>query len=377
MRIGFDAKRAYHNSTGLGNYSRTLMSGLMTYYPEHMYFGFNPNQSNLLSFDQNKNYTEINPSSSIHKLFTNLWRSKWMISDIEQLDLNIYHGLSNELPSGIQESQTKSVVTIHDLIFEHYPHQYKALDVKIYHKKFQQACINSNHIIAISEATKQDIVNQYAIPESKITVCLQAVNERFSQTFESQQLDSIRKKYNLPARYFISVGSIIERKNLLNVCKAFKQIHNKEIGLVVVGKGSAYKHTIQDYLSENGLEHKVLFLEDYFPSDRINADLPILYKMAIGLLYPSRMEGFGLPILEAYYAETAVLTSNCSSLEEIGSGAAILIDPDDVEQLSLQMNTLANDEEFRKYHIDLGAQKRMEFTSKKHVDQVMKVYESL
>jgi glycosyltransferase involved in cell wall biosynthesis len=377
MRIGFDAKRAYHNSTGLGNYSRTLMSGLMTYYPEHMYFGFNPNQSNLLSFDQNKNYTEINPSSSIHKLFTNLWRSKWMISDIEQLDLNIYHGLSNELPSGIQESQTKSVVTIHDLIFEHFPHQYKAFDVKIYHQKFQQACINSNHIIAISEATKQDIVNLYAIPENKITVCLQAVDERFSQNFESQQLDTIRKKYNLPERYFISVGSIIERKNLMNVCKAFKQIQDQEIGLVVVGKGSAYKNTIQDYLNENGLEQKVLFLEDHFPSDGINTDLPILYKMAIGLLYPSRMEGFGLPILEAYHAGTAVLTSNCSSLEEIGRGAAILIDPDDVEQLSLQMNTLADDEEFRKYHIHLGTQKSMEFTSKKHVDQVMKVYESL
>jgi len=300
-----------------------------------------------------------------------------MISDIEQLNLGIYHGLSNELPSGIQNSQTKSVVTIHDLIFEHYPHQYKALDVKIYHRKFNQACINSNHIIAISEATKQDVVKQYAIPESKITVCLQAVDERFGQNLETQELDIIRQKYNLPARYFISVGSIIERKNLLNVCKAFKQIQDREIGLVVVGKGSTYKHTIQDYLKENGLEPKVLFLEDHFPSEGINTDLPALYQMAIGLLYPSRMEGFGIPILEAYHAGTPVLTSNCSSLLEIGQGAAILIDPDDVEQLSLQMNTLAKDEEFRKYHIHLGTQKRIEFTSKKHVDQVMQVYQSL
>lgn len=377
MRIGFDAKRAYHNTTGLGNYSRTLMSGLITYYPEHLYFGFNPKQSDQYLFEKSKNYTEVNPKGSIHKIFTNLWRSKWMISDIEQLNLNVYHGLSNELPSGIQDSQTKSVVTIHDLIFEHYPQQYKALDVKIYHQKFKQACKNSDHIIAISEATKQDVVNQYAIPESKITVCLQAVDERFDQNFEPQQLDSIRKKYNLPARYFISVGSIIERKNLLNTCIAFKQIQDQEIGLVVVGKGTAYKRTIQDYLSENGLEQKVLFLEDHFPSEGINTDLPALYQMAIGLLYPSRMEGFGIPILEAYHAGTAVLTSNCSSLLEIGGGAAILIDPDDVEQLSIQMNTLAKDEEFRKYHIHLGTQKSMEFTSKKHVDQVMKVYESL
>jgi glycosyltransferase involved in cell wall biosynthesis len=377
MRIGFDAKRAYHNSTGLGNYSRTLMKGIMTTYPQYLYYGFNPKLVDQKLFEQIVNYTEVNPSGSFHKLFTNLWRSKWMMSDIEQLNLNIYHGLSNELPSGIQDSATKSIVTIHDLIFEHFPHQYKALDVKIYHQKFQQACINSDHIIAISEATKKDIVNQYAIPESKITVCLQAVDERFGQSFESNECDIIRKKYNLPARFFISVGSIIERKNLMNVCKAFKQIHNQQIGLVVVGKGTAYKSTIQDYLSENGLEQKVLFLEDHFPSEGINTDLPLLYQMAIGLLYPSRMEGFGLPVLEAYQAGTAVLTSNCSSLEEIGRGAAILIDPDDVEQLAYEMNNLVNDEEFRLHHIRLGTQKGKEFTSKIHVDQVMQVYQSL
>ncbi|HWR32568.1 MAG TPA: glycosyltransferase, partial [Chitinophagaceae bacterium] len=169
MNIGFDAKRAYHNQTGLGHYSRNLLTALSDYYPQHKYYLFNPEHSTLFR-PVAENIHEIQPTSFFHKMMTSAWRSSWVKKDLKKFDIKLYHGLSHEIPIGIHKTGIKSVVTIHDLIHERYPEQYNAIDVKIYRKKFRYACAHADKIIAISGQTKKDIVEFYKTTEDKITV---------------------------------------------------------------------------------------------------------------------------------------------------------------------------------------------------------------
>lgn len=374
MRIGFDAKRAYHNSTGLGNYSRTLMNGLMHFYPKHEYYGFNPVRNLNYSVGFNAKYIEVNPTSFLDKCLPSLWRSSRMKKEINELKIDVFHGLSNELPTGIEKCTSRNVVTIHDLIFEYYPEQYNASDVKIYRHKFKKACDVAHEIIAISEATKQDIIKLYGVDSSKITVCYQSCDDRFLNRFSESEFQQLNKRYSLPDQYFISVGSIIERKNLLKVCSAFSKLDHNNIGLVVVGKGNEYKQKVVDLIKKEGIEHQVIFLEDHFSSADIFRDLPLLYQRSIGLIYPSQMEGFGIPIVEAFSSAIPVITSNCSSMQEIGQGATLLIDPSDEAQYIDAFQTILGNDSDRKQLIQKGTEALAKFTTEQFVRSVMDVY---
>ncbi len=363
MRIGFDAKRAYHNSTGLGNYSRTLMKGLMQYYPMHEYYGFNPTKNSNIHLGFDRKYIEINPTQLLHRLLPSLWRSKWMTKEITANELSIYHGLSNELPMGIEHCNSKNIVTIHDLIFEYYPEQYKASDVKIYRHKFKKACQIAHRIIAISEATKNDIVDLYGINSTKISVVYQSCDDRFLKRYTHEEVAILKNKYSLPPQYFITVGSIIERKNLMQICSAFSKLDHKKIGLVVIGKGKEYKEKVIDFLKKNNIEQRVIFMEDLYPSADLFRDLPLLYQQSLGLIYPSQMEGFGIPIVEAFSAGIPVITSNCSSMKEIGQGAALLIDPSDEEQYRLAFQALLTSDDQRNQLIKHGTATLSKYTT--------------
>ena len=134
--------------------------------------------------------------------------------DLLKDKIEIYHGLSHEIPSGIQKTGIKTAVTIHDLIFEKYPDQFNPLDVLIYRKKFRYACERSNLIIAVSEQTKKDISEIYGISGEKIRVCYQSCRPDFFVEPAETVLRSAQQKFNLPEKYFLYVGSIIERKKI-------------------------------------------------------------------------------------------------------------------------------------------------------------------
>jgi glycosyltransferase involved in cell wall biosynthesis len=202
MKIAFDAKRAYQNTTGLGNYSRTLISSLATFHNQHSYYLCSPKPTNLFDVSTFSNIENIVPENFLAQTLRSAWRSNWVKKDLQKKAIHIYHGLSNEIPIGIQKTQVRSVVTIHDLIFERYPEQYNFIDVKIYRQKFRYACRNANHIIAISNQTKQDLIDFYNIAEDKITVCYQSCNPAFSKNIDDAEKKRIKSKYNLPENFF-------------------------------------------------------------------------------------------------------------------------------------------------------------------------------
>jgi glycosyltransferase involved in cell wall biosynthesis len=382
MNIGFDAKRAYHNGTGLGHYSRTLVHSLSEYYPEHQYYLFNPKSSSLFQIKGN-NIHEILPNGLFNKLFTSAWRSSWVKKDLLKYKIDLYHGLSHEIPLGIQQTGIKSVVTIHDLIHERYPEQYNPVDVKIYNKKFRYACAHADKIIAISEQTRNDLVDFYKPPEKKIVVCYQSCNPAFGKTVSEEEKKKIRSVYGLPEKFFLYVGSIMERKNLLNICKAVFLLRNEtDAPLIVIGDGSKYKQKVKDYILQNGLSKRIIFLSEN-PTAKSSAsfqtavDFPAIYQSAIAMIYPSFFEGFGIPVLEALWSKLPVITSNVSCLPEAGGNAAYYVNPASAEEIAEGMKKIYSDKITAASMIEKGWQHAQNFTQQKCAATVMEVYKSL
>jgi glycosyltransferase involved in cell wall biosynthesis len=382
MNIGFDAKRAFHNVTGLGHYSRILIRSLAEYYPGHQYYLFNPKPSHIFSIKGNTIH-EVLPSGFINKSFSAAWRSSWVISDLKRLKINLYHGLSHEIPVGISKTGIKSVVTIHDLIHERHPEQYNAIDVKIYSKKFRYACAHADRVIAISEQTKRDIIEFYATPEEKISVCYQGCNPAFGVQVSPEEKQRIKKLYGLPDEYFLYVGSLIERKNLLNICKAIALLKNEmNIPLVVIGNGKKYKKQVKEYIKLAGMEDRIIFISDNpsvksLPSFRSAVDFPAIYQMAAAMIYPSFFEGFGIPVLEALWSRLPVITSNISCLPEAGGAGAYYVNPASPEEIAAGMKKIYCEKNFADNMRAKGWHHAQNFTPQKHAEAVINVYKSV
>jgi glycosyltransferase involved in cell wall biosynthesis len=375
MNIGFDAKRVYQNTTGLGHYSRTLVTSLAKYFANNEYYLFAPKLTDIFNTDNFKNIHNITPSSFPSTVLKAAWRSNWVKKDLLQNKIDIYHGLSHEIPFGIGKKNIKSVVTIHDLIFERYPKQFNKIDVHIYRRKFKYACANADKIIAISEQTKKDIIDFYKIDERKIEVCYQSCNDIFRQ--------KIKELYGLPDKFFLTVGSIIERKNLLTIVKALQQLKNDiNIPLVVIGNGGGYKALVKDYIAKNNLQNDVIFLSDKegikdLAGFKNSADFPAIYQQAVAMIYPSTFEGFGIPVLEALCSRVPVITSNVSCLPEAGGDAALLIDPFSVNEMTAAMKKVFNDVNFATEMKAKGLIHAEKFSQEKTATAVMNVYKKL
>ena len=345
MRIGFDAKRAFHNGTGLGHYSRTLLQSLSDFFPEHEYFLFNPKKRSPFAV-KGDHLRKVNPAKLLHRAFPSAWRSSWVKKDLSRLGIDLYHGLSHEIPVGIRRTGVRSVVTIHDLIHERYPEQYNPVDVRIYRKKFRRACREADAVIAISRQTRDDIIQFYGTEPEKIKICYQSCHPAFAEKVSEAAKDAIRRKYGLPPAYYLYVGSIIERKNLLNICRAMLLVEkDKALPLVVIGDGGAYKKKVKQFVDQHQLGERVVFLSEFTndPGFRTATDFPAIYQSATAMIYPSFFEGFGVPVLEALTAGVPVITSSVSCLPEAGGDAAYYVDPSRPDQIAEGMLKILNE----------------------------------
>ncbi|WP_442266263.1 glycosyltransferase family 4 protein [Tenacibaculum sp. ZS6-P6] len=368
MRIGFDAKRAFHNTTGLGNYSRDLIRILSEYFPDEDYYLYNTKPKKVDRLDMSK-LTEILPETKFWKKFSSIWRQGPINNQIKKDRIQVYHGLSGEIPRNLHKTGTKSIVTIHDLIFVRYPKLYSFFDRKIHFNKFKYAAHNSDRIIAISEQTKQDIIEFLKVDPSKIDVVYQGCHAIFKEKVTEEQKTIVKKKFNLPDQFILNVGTIEERKNLLSIVKAIKDI---DITLVVAGRKTKYYDEVQEYINTNNLHNKVIFLGGVDLKE-----LATLYQAAKVFLYPSIFEGFGIPIIEALYSKTPVITTNGGVFPEAGGPNSIYVEPYNIEQLSLEITTLLDDKTKQKVIAEQGYVFVQKFNDKAIANQLMKVYKSV
>jgi glycosyltransferase involved in cell wall biosynthesis len=180
MRIGFDAKRAFFNRSGLGNYSRDTIHSLFQHFPGNDFFLYTPSTKNALSWKyDNPNLYICTSSKRIGKIGQAYWRSFLLNKRLQSDGIDLYHGLSNELPYHLEKTGIKSVVTIHDLIFMHHPEWYKPVDRLIYRKKFNHSSRIADRVVTVSRQTQHDLVNFFGIEKRKIEVIYQGCNNAF------------------------------------------------------------------------------------------------------------------------------------------------------------------------------------------------------
>lgn len=375
MRIGFDGKRAVQNFTGLGNYSRYIVDILCQFGPENEYVLYAPKKRENKRLDKlTKQYQQLQlsyPTTSSWKKFSSLWRVWGVTRQLEKEKIDIFHGLSNELPLNIHQSEVKSIVTIHDLIFLRYPQYYHSIDRKIYTYKFRKACENADKIIAISKCTKRDIIEFFRIPADKIEVVYQGCDPSFIHPVAEEKKREVRAKYQLPDHYILNVGSIEERKNALSAVQALMMLP-EQIHLVIVGRHTEYTDKVEHFIKENKLEERVHIISNV-PFD----DLPAFYQLAEIFVYPSRFEGFGIPIIEALYSGIPVVAATGSCLEEAGGPDSIYVHPDDIKGMADALKQIYTDPERKKNMIEKGHSFAKRFSEEKQAEEILNIYKKL
>ncbi|MEM8928115.1 MAG: glycosyltransferase family 1 protein, partial [Bacteroidota bacterium] len=367
-RIGYDAKRIFHNQTGLGNYGRDIIRILTKHSKVSAFYLFNTKKSRLETLVAMER-TKIVYPMGIWKNFTSLWRLFGQWRQIKRLKLDGYHGLSGEIPIQIKRSDIPKIVTIHDLIFLSHPHFYNIWDRIIYRFKFQYAVNVANHVIAISEQTKLDIIKFFKIRAHKITVIYQGCNEAFKKEYSKEELEATRIKFGLPKEYIINVGTIQERKNVLSLVKAIK---GTPYHLVLVGREKSYAAKVHQYIQKNRLTNQVIFLKGIDVNE-----LAMTYQNATVFCYPSVCEGFGIPIIEAMYSKIPVIVTRGGCFPEAAGPDAIYIEPYDIEDIRTKLHWVFSQPEERKL-IAMKGYTYVQRFSDKNVDKVlMKLYKSV
>lgn len=370
MIIGFDAKRAFVNRAGLGNYSRNTLASLNKYFPQHSYVLFTSEFRTKL-FKEYPLFDIVAPASRFCRIFGSYWRSFVLTRKLRERNIQLFHGLSNELPAGIHKTGIPSVVTIHDLIFMSFPMWYKRIDRRIYLEKVKYACANATKIIAISESTRKDLIRQLDVDPSKIEVIYQSISERFFFNSVKDYNNEVLAKFNLPEHYLLTVGTVEPRKNHLAVLKAIHQ-YNLDIAYVIVGKATPYKDELVKYITLNRLGNKVYFLHDVSDSD-----IPSLYQQATCMVYLSHYEGFGLPVVEAMASGCPVIASSVSCLPEIGAEAALYCDPNDEAGLGQQLIDIMGSQELTASMKEKGKKRAQFFHPENRVNALMRLYMDL
>lgn len=368
MNIGFDAKRIFFNRSGLGNYGRNMLSYLEKYFSDNVYFLFTPIKSGKIDVALSNSSQVVEPQG-VNLLGNNVyWRTRGLLNEDVFDKLDVFHGLSNELPIGISRKKVKSILTVHDLIFVRFKEFYNFIDTKIYISKMKKSCAEADRIIAISNQTKNDLIEFLNISPDRINVVYQGCSDIFLHRATATDFVDVKRKYNLPENYILNVGTIEPRKNALLIVKSLLAC-KIDVPLVLVGRETGYVKKIREIILKNNLQKQVIIL-----NNADFCDFPAIYQGASAFVYPSIFEGFGIPILEAFNSEAPVIVSDIDIFKEVAGEAAMFFKSNDEQSLGEAIVKMLSDNTKRDKFIELG-RKRADFFSGKNVaNSLMNVY---
>ena len=375
MNIAFDAKRITNNATGLGNYSRFVLEALTEYRPENRYLLYSPSIGRPELYRELLEHRSVQlhtPHRALAFLGGSLWRNYSIPRLVREAKVDLFHGLSNELPLGLYRAQrVGTVVTIHDLAFIRYPQYYKPIDRLLYRRKYGASARAADHVITVSEQTRRDVIDIFGVEEERVTTVYQGCSERFAQ-IQPEEVAAARQALRLPQRYMLFVGSIEERKNLLLAVEALAQLQDKELHLVAVGRRTPYVQQVLDRARRLGVMSRLHLLH------QVGATyLPGIYGGAEVFVYPSRFEGFVIPIIEALNAGIPVIGATGSCLEEAGGPTSLYTDPDNADMLASLIDRVLIDISLRRLMIDDGRSYVERFTPKRIARDLSQVYEQV
>lgn len=351
MNIGIDIRPLMHPiRTGVGEYTYELLSAIFSLDKNNEYFLFYNSQkdisSNIPKWEQNNiHYINTTWPNKIFNASIKLFRypkiDKTIIGNwkLETGNFKLDWFYSPNLNFTSLSKNTKHLITVHDLSFEFFPEFYTKKR-QLWHKiiNYKKQCQNANKIIVPSENTKRDLVDTYNISSDKIHIIYPGLSSVFknldNENVQRQQMQ-IKKKYFLPENFILFLGTIEPRKNISGIINAFEQISTQlstSLALVIAGAPGWKNKQIYSVANKSIIREQIKFIGYIAPEDK-----PALYASASLFVYPSFYEGFGFPVLEAMAMGVPVITSNRSSLPEIGNQATVLVNPNKINELAYAM----------------------------------------
>jgi glycosyltransferase involved in cell wall biosynthesis len=371
MTIGIDYTPAHEQGGGIGRYVRELVAALAALDSETPYRLFVAGADrNLLPPTPGPNFTWA-PSRLSPTWFARLWHRARLPIPVEYWTgpLDCFHATDFVLPP--TRPATRTVLTVHDLSFVRVPGAASPRLKAYLDRVVPRSVRRADHILADSQATKDDLVALYGTPPERISVLLSGVHPRFRPA-PPEAVAAVRARYAIgDAPFVLAVGTVQPRKNYERLMAALAALPPAlaDVRLVIAGGKGWLEGPIHAAVESLGLRSRVLFIG--FAAD---ADLPALYTAARCLAFPSLYEGFGLPVVEAMACGTPVLTSNVSSLLEVAGGAAVLVDPLDVEGIADGLRRILSDDALRGTLIARGFERAATFTWERAAGQLRALY---
>lgn len=369
MRIGIDGRYITNHFPGIGRYTYNLARKLPELAPDTDFVLLHDPRLPNTRYDVEQLAGQDNLRLMSVDIPTRSLQEQYQLRSLEKaLSLDLLHSPYYVMPYWVH---CPSVVTMYDLIPMIYP-QYLAPrgTAWIFRATASLATRRANHIIAISESTKRDLVRLLGASEKRITVTHLAADERF-RPLDSQQLEKTIGTYQLPERYILYLGINKPHKNLAFLLQVLRELRT-EARLVLAGKEDPRYLQVREETQRLGLEDRVVFLGDV-----PEKDLPIIYNGAEVFVFPSLYEGFGLPVLEAMACGTPVVCSNSSSLPEIVDDAAVTVDPQDTAAWVAALTEVLENQELRVELSAKGLAQAKKFSWNKTARETLDVYQSV
>jgi glycosyltransferase involved in cell wall biosynthesis len=371
--IGIDYTSALSQGGGIGRYTRELIAAFARLETTADYVLFAAGQRRADLPERPGPAFRWAPSQIDSEWFARLWHRARLPLNVEMWTgpVDLFHSPDFTLPP--LRKGTRSLLTVHDLSFIRTP-ETAAPGLRTYlNRAVPYSVGRADHILADSEATRQDLITQYETPPDKISVLYSGVDQRFKPVGDTDTLAAVRSRYEIgPGPYILSVGTIQPRKNYPRQIEALKQLDQPDLKLVIAGGRGWLESPLYDMVRSSGMEDRVKFLG--FVADE---DLPALYSGARVFVFPSLYEGFGLPVLEAMACDVPVVTSNISSLPEVAGDAALMIDPTDVDALASALYRALNDATERERMIATGRERVAMFSWEKAARELKGHYDRL
>ena len=364
MRIGVDARLIYHQPAGISRYTWHLLHALAKLEPndEFLVFQHRKDSSPLI---QQANFRRATLYAPVHRAL-----EQWMLPiELWRFSLDLIHSTDFIPPL---HAPIPAVITVHDLAFLHWPH-FLTADSAAYYGQIDRAVKKASHIIVPSESTKRDLIAQLGAAESKVSVIYEAADPSFRPLPLAATRQTVIQDFHLPAKFVLCVGTIEPRKNVSGLLHAFHQLRQRynvdDVGLVIVGShGWLYEETLETV--------KKLNLQTYtFFLGRVDdANLHRLYVAARCHIHPAHYEGFGLPPLEAMACGTPTIVSHSGSLPEVVNDAALLVDPNNPDEMAQAMHQLLTDDQLHAELREKGFQRARCFSWENAARRTLEVY---
>lgn len=369
MRIGIDATSLPAQLTGSGNYVFQLISALNRIDTTNQYLVFTSTPQAAALGVERDGFRVLRHDFSGRGMRL-VWEQVGLPALVRRHRLDVLHSPHYTMPL---RHSARSVVTFHDLTFLLYPELHQLAKRIFFPAMMRWSARHAKQIIAVSESTRRDLVRMLGVSLHRVTTVLSAA-DTYYRPAPAVEVAKVCARYGLkPGEYLLYVGVLEPRKCIDRLVEAFGRITPTAGGLtlVIAGKRGWMYDRIFAQVTALGLQDRVRF-PGYVP----RADLPALYSGARAFVYPSRYEGFGLPVLEAMSCGTPVVTTNVSSMPEVAGDGALLVDPDDVPSLAAALARVIHDARLREELSRRGLARAAGFSWERCARETLRVYES-